>query len=437
MDNGGRYPNWNYGQPFAGHFPTFPSYNDGSVTVYTGINTANPLDFSEYIPDCSSEGTGPWVAVEVSTPNWLLPNIFGAGWNIAQVITKKLPHIRISMNGNYNIDIDGPLQQVYMAKEFFQHYTTIMNLTTVVDDVPVHRSVHPRERVERFAVPPTEVSDDFETESHCEVVHVDKKFMRHVVGHRGVTIRMIEIRTHTEIKAPGESSDKNYLLVFGKRENAKKARRFIADIERTTKTVYDRLSKPVSEGSTDDLEDRQVEKELSRHRETVDVDLKVLPKVIGARCAAIAKLAEKHDVLIELPPRRGRDRRRMERLTIFGSESKVKAAKDELHEIIKDKETYINEWLLIDPRVQGRLIGSKGRRINELVAQLDVRIQFPKPAFPEKRVKIYGRKDDVRKAKLQLLSMQSLLMELDTANHRTVSKVFSRRMYFKDLPNQS
>ena len=549
MYNGDAYPNWNYRQLFAGHFQTFPSYYEGSATEYTGTNLDNHLDFLECIPDCSSEGTGPWVAVEVSTPNWLLPNIFGSCGNIAQEITKKLPHIRIIMNGNYNIAIDGPLQQVYIAKEFIEHYTSLMNSTTVVDDVPVHRSVHsqivgkhsarlnliqketfttlyfpghvkrtgvhlppdviriqgnpsnvaaakeailyiaarvvsdgvstvqvdlsPEKRIERngkndelheqssgvqvnsrkpggssreaalhnssqkaerCAVPLTEASDDLEAERYCEVLHVDREIVKHIVGQGGTTINKIRNKANIEVQAPGESIDDNTVVVTGKRQNVKEAIKIITDIERKMKKVSDRLNFTPAD-MTDDLGARQAEKKLYTHYETINLDREVLTKVTGAGCSTITELAEKHDVQIELHPQN--DRRRSGTVTISGSESKVKAAKYDLRQIIRDGETYISEWLWIDPSVYGRLIGPKGKKLVELQDELDVIIKFPRPVTQDSPVTIYGRKESVSKAKVQLLALASLLREIDTSKSRTFSKDSSGFMYFNATLDRS
>ena len=513
MDNeDDAYPHLNAGESLNEHF------HNGCANEYTAYSSVHPL--LQLIPDCSSHGTGPWVASEVPAPNWLHEYIFGDSGNVAEKLTKQLPHIGISLNGNKMV-IEGPSSQVSIAEVFFKNYTAIMKSTVVFEDVPVHRKLHPQiigkysEKVDRIqketfttiyfpthvrrtgvVLPydviriqgyPTSVEaakkailqiaaqvdgganntvqgcpsrslhkitrtigkyeesheqlgGDLEDESYSEVLHVDKNIIKHLVGRRRATVKKIEVETNTKIQVPDELTEEDAFVVTGKRENVKFARKCITDFEQKIKIVLDRVSVPFEPTDmTDDLKARQAKKKLSSYKETIEVDPDVLPKVIGARCAIITELAEKHDVHIEIPPNCS-DYNQWESVTIFGTESKVKAAKDDLQELIKEKEAYTSESVYIDPTVYGRLIGPKGQTISEIESQFDVKVKFPKPrpAGEQDPVTIRGRKDEVIKAKRRLLFLESKFLHIDAVNsRRTFKKDSSGFMYFKDPPSPS
>ena len=558
MDNGDNaYPNPFAGKPIAEHFQTSTSYYSGSANECTGNNGVNPIDFSQYLPDYSSDGTGPWVVSEISVPNWLHQYILGVRGNVAEELSKQLVHIRITFANGNKMVIAGPFKQVSIAKEFFRNYTAIMNSTVTVDDVPVNHKVHAQiigmysARVDKIqketftsiyfpdhvrrtgvALPPnvirvqgyppglaaakeailqiaaqvegspsdtvqdgpgrswhnvltigrnkelheqsggvqanfpkpggpscdaalrghgqkdekcaasaTKISDDLEDETCREMYPVDnKRILKHLVGRGGATVEKIQNQTNTiihHVQIPDGPTVNEAFVFFGKRKDVNEARQRIIELERKIKIVMDRVSEPLKPTDTiDDLQARQVEIKRSSYQETIYVDHNLLPRIIGTRCLTIANLAEKHDVHIEIP-RPCSDNRQWESVTIFGSESKVKAAKDDLQELIRKKEAYTIESVYIDPTAYGRLIGPKGKNISEIEVQFDVIVKFPKPVGELGLVTICGRKDDIIKAKCRLLFLENMCLQADASKCRTFSKDSSGFVHFTDPPNPS
>ena len=446
---------------------------NGSADQYTANNIFSPVDFIQYMPDCSE--TGPPTLAEVSVPNWIRQYIIQLCENDMEKITKKLPHIGIifTKKGN-NIVLNGPPKQVQVAKKFLYDLTASVQSTTVVVDVHVKREFHrhiigkqgatinwirketctaiylrshgkrfgmalppdviriegylPRvaaakekilrivTKVERFSTmtdPYEEMADDPDTETYHEVHHLDRNISRHVIGRSGATAMKIQRTTGTWINVTDVSADDSAVLIIGKKENVVKARKMITDIEDKMTIVENRL---LSETSVpDDLETRQEEGKLPSHYETVNVNPRLFSRVIGRNCATITNLAEKHDVQILLPNRRERVSHNASSVTIVSSASKAKAAKDDLDELIKEIETQITESVKIDRSVYHHLIGYRGRKIFEVQDQFDVSIWFPRREKQTDLVVIHGRKENVENAKRRLLFLENYFMQVEVA----------------------
>ena len=135
------------------------------------------------------------------------------------------------------------------------------------------------------------------------------------------------------------------------------------------------------------------------------VNPEIFPIVIGKYCTNITELAEKHDVHILLPDSHDRKSNNAKKVTIVGSEVKVKEAKDDLTEIIMGLEQQIIERVKIDISVHGHLIGAKGKKVKELQDQFHVTVCFPHLENNMDLIIIHGRKENVEKAKSRLLNL--------------------------------
>ena len=256
---------------------------------------------------------------------------------------------------------------------------------------------------------------DVEEGKHVEVLYVDKEIVCHVFGHRGATLRNIREKTNTWIKIIQQSTDCSAFFIVGKRENVGRARKWITDVTHKMTLVHTRVNATtIPMHRTGDLEGSQEEKNLHIHYESIEVDSMYLPKVIGNHAAQIAKLAEKHDVNILLPDKCHSKLQNGNSITIVGSKCNVKAATDNIREMVKEIDARISEWVKIDRSVHGQIIGYKGRRISKLQTQFDVRVQFPKSEEQGELVKIYGTKENVEKAKCRIVSMESYYMYMYT-----------------------
>ena len=421
-------------------------------------------------------------ATEVSAPNWILQHVSELFVNDMEKISKKLPHIQVSLTKEGKIVLKGPLKQVRIAEQFLYNLTASAQPTVIVDDVRVNRELHGRiigkngatvdrirketrtsiyfpsharlngmvlppdviriqgypesveaakrkvlqivARFERFSVmnaPYEDMSNDPKKETYHEVIHIDKNIIRYVLGRRGATADLIERTTRTLVSVRGKDpGDEDTIVIIGNRENVHKARKMITDIEDKMKVVHYRLLNNLEyrrgeekDIPMDNLETRQEDEKLFSHQETVNVNPRLLNRVVGRNCVTISKLAEKHDVHIRLPKIRDGKSLNAISVTIVGPESKTKAAKDDLDEIIKELEAHITEPVNIPRYVHHHLIGYKGRKMFELQDQFDVEIWFPKTENEPDIVTIRGRKENVEDAKGEILSLANYFLQRD------------------------
>ena len=448
----------------------------------------NPVDFTQYIPDCSSDAKSPPTAhpvvAEVFIPTWALQYVIQVCGNDMEKITKKLPHIQVIIirEGN-KIILRGPLKQVHIAEEFLKSLTSILqlNATMVVNDVHIHRKFYchiigrqgatiNRIRTETFTtlyfpgdvknpglpIPPDAIrivgfpagvaaakqkilqivaemerfwalrdktANEVQAGLRREVLHVDKNNFKHVLGRRGANLKRIRKKTGASIIVGGESGDSIDIVIAGEMENVDKARKTITDIVQNMTIASHRMVRETSMPTdiADNLEARQEEKKLLRHCETARVDPQIAPMVMGRNCTKIIELAEKHDVQVLLHDSHVRESHNAKRVTIVGSESKVKAAKDDLDETIRELETHIIESVKIYRRVHGHLVGAKGKKVRELQDQFEVSIWFPKLDYETSFVTIRGRKENVEKAKTRLLSLATYFTQVEDAKFETMS----------------
>ena len=462
------YPNSNPGMFDARALQTLPSYH--------------LVDFTQYIPYCSSDATGPPFVAEISEPTWVLQRVIQTCGNHMEKITEKLPNIQIIFiqSGN-KIVLKGPFKQVHIAQDFIKNLTGILqlNVAMVVDDLYVNRIFHrhiigkqgarlsrikmetsttiyfpghaksiglflppdivriqgppagvsaAKEKIlqkaaemERYWALSDRIANDPEPGMCRVVLHVDKENVKHVMGRGGATIKRIQKSTETWIELPQESDDSNAIAISGKRENVDKARKIITDIVQKMPIVDHRVvnETPIPKDMTDHLKARHEEKKSLRHSETVRVNSEIFRSVIGRNCTNITELAVKHDVHILLPDRHDRKGHNAKKVTIVGSESKVKPAKNDLNEIIRELEEHVTERVKIDCCVYGHLIGAKGKKRYELQDQFDVTILFPNLESKTNLVKIRGRKENVEKAKSRLLFLATYFMQIETMKFET------------------
>ena len=456
-------------------FQTFLSYCNGRAVQPTA-NMLYTVDYTQYIPDCSE--TGPLVVAEISAPNWVHQYVIRLCGNGMEKITRKLPHIQIIFTKKGNkIVLKGPLKQVHIAEVFLRNLTASAQSATVVDDVRVDRKFYPHivgkhgaivkwitketcttihipsrvntglplppdviriqghsmdvaaakqiilqivaVQVELYSIkaaPYEKIDNDPDAEMYRDVLHVDRKLLKHVIGRRGVTIKHIQYVTKTLMHVSLSTDEATIAIVGMKRKNVVKACEMITDVLYKMTIADYRLTSETSipTDTTDGMETRQEEEKLPGHHETVTVNPRLFSRVIGRDCATIINFAEKHDVRILLPNAHARKSHNAGSITIVSSESKAKAAKDDLEEIIKKFEAQITEPVKIDPCVYRHLIGCKGRKIFDIQDEFHVAIWFPKPEESD-LVTICGTRENVEKAKRLLLSLANRFMHIEAA----------------------
>lgn len=93
-------------------------------------------------------------------------------------------------------------------------------------------------------------------------------------------------------------------------------------------------------------------------------------------------------------------------ITITGKKENVDEAWDKIRKIQDDLENIVSEEITIPPKFYNSLIGAKGKLIHSIMEDCGgVAIKFPSADSKSDKVTIRGPKDDVDRAKQQLLDL--------------------------------
>lgn len=93
---------------------------------------------------------------------------------------------------------------------------------------------------------------------------------------------------------------------------------------------------------------------------------------------------------------------------ITGKKESVAAAKDKLLEAQREQADVVEVHLMIPCNLHNAIIGAKGRLIHSIMEDCGrVQITFPQQDSKSDRVTLSGPKDDVDKAKKQLLNLSN------------------------------
>lgn len=118
----------------------------------------------------------------------------------------------------------------------------------------------------------------------------------------------------------------------------------------------------------------------------------------------IRKIREDTDTKIDLPAEGDKS----DCITITGKPENVERAREEIKRIQDELANIVSEEITIDPQFYNSLIGAKGKLIHSIMEDCGgVAIKFPSTDSRSDQVTIRGPKEDVDRAKQQLLELAS------------------------------
>jgi len=357
------------------------------------------------------------IFAEVEAPRWLHRFIIGRKGQNIRKITQDLPKVHVEFSGEKDaIVLDGPPDEVERAREALETFI--------------------RELIASMAF---------------AEIHVDQKFHPHIIGKNGVNVMRIKSETGTSIIIPsnnvksnciriegspqGVEVAKNEILMMAKKLENEKTRDVIIDhrFHRTIigakgdriKEVRDKypevqISFPESSqksdvvslrGPREDVDKvfaylKKLNAELIAANYTLEVPIfkQFHKNIIGRGGTTIKKIREETDTKIELPAE-GSD---SDVIVITGHKAQVEAARDKILAIQNELANVTQIEIQIPPKFHNSIIGAKGRLIRSVMEDCGgVSIKFPPEGSKSDKVLIRGPKDDVEKAKKQLLELAS------------------------------
>ena len=150
----------------------------------------------------------------------------------------------------------------------------------------------------------------------------------------------------------------------------------------------------------------------SFYHETIRVELRHFPALLGREGNGFRKYREKHDVHIKIPARVVGPQEREIPIAIVGCEHSVKAAKEDMLTFLTQLDTQSFIEVNVDRVMHPTIIGYKGTHVTQIRKQYNVKIFFPEKGESDV-VKISGAKENVEKTKRYLLHLEAFYMGND------------------------
>ncbi|XP_056647638.1 vigilin [Diorhabda sublineata] len=214
-----------------------------------------------------------------------------------------------------------------------------------------------------------------ENEKEKDVI-IEQKHYRKIIGAKGENIKDIRDRfNQVQIYFPGPGERNDIVKVRGPKEDVDKCARYL-------------------------------EKLVKELNEAYQVDLPIYKQfhkfIIGRGGVNIRKIREETNTKIDLPAEGDKN----DMITITGKKENVDEAVEKIRKIQDELENIITEEITIPPKFYNSLIGAKGKLIHSVMEDCGgVTIKFPSADSKSDKVTIRGPKDDVDRAKQQLLDL--------------------------------
>jgi ribosomal protein S3 len=215
-----------------------------------------------------------------------------------------------------------------------------------------------------------------ENEKEKDVV-IEQRHYKSIIGAKGENIKEIREKfNQVQIYFPGASDKNDIVKVRGPKEDVDKCCRYL----------------------------EKLVKELNESSYQIDVPIyKQFHKfIIGKGGANIRKIREETHTKIDLPAEGDKN----DVITITGKKEDVEEAREKIRKIQDELENIVTEEIIIPPKFYNSLIGAKGKLIHSIMEDCGgVAIKFPSADSKSDKVTIRGPKDDVDRAKQQLLDL--------------------------------
>lgn len=352
-------------------------------------------------------------ASDLDAPSWLHKYIIGRkGANIKE-LTANWPKVHIEFTEKEDkIKINGPPEEVEKAQEKIESIVKELKSTMVFIEI-----------------------------------HVDPKFYKHIIGKNGANVNRIKDETGVQINI----DESGFVRIEGNKDGVRRAKQELEDMvkklenekekdviieQRHYKNIIGTKGESIKEirdkfnqvqinfpgpgdkrdvvkirGPKEDVDKcakhlQKVVKELNESSYQVEVPIfKQFHKfIIGKGGGNIKKIREETSTKIDLPAEGDKN----DVITITGKKENVEEAREKIRKIQDELETIVTEEITIDPKFYNSLIGSRGKLIHSIMEDCGgVSIKFPNPESKSDKVTIRGPKEDVDRAKQQLLDLAS------------------------------
>uniref|UniRef100_A0A182M2B3 K Homology domain-containing protein n=1 Tax=Anopheles culicifacies TaxID=139723 RepID=A0A182M2B3_9DIPT len=346
-------------------------------------------------------------------PQWIHKYIIGREGGHIKEFSLQHPNVHVEFSED-KIKIDGPPEQVSKASEELQKMvndlTGRLRLAEMVVD-PVHckhiigkaganinrmkeeydvqinidekgakpiRIEGPVEGVAKAQQELLEKIAKWENEKEASII-IDHRLFKTIIGAKGETIREIrEKHNQVQIVFPGPNDKSDIVKIRGMKEDVDRCHKYLT----------------------------QYVKELQKNSYVLEMPVfkQFVKYIVGKGGANIKKIRDETQTKIELPS----ENDTKEVIVITGKRENVNDARDRIQKIQNEMSNIVTEEVSIPAKHHLSMIGTGFMLINSIMEECGgVSIKFPNSDAKSDKVVIRGPKEDVERAKQQLLELAS------------------------------
>ncbi|XP_055686275.1 vigilin [Lutzomyia longipalpis] len=353
-------------------------------------------------------------SVQINAPAWIHKYIIGRkGANIKE-LSAEFVNVHVEFGDN-RIKIEGPPDQVNKASEQLsaivddyvnkltyrdmtvnpKHYKHIIgkagtNINRLKDELDVVINIEEKDGLNRIRIEGpidgvlkaekelTEKIEKLENEKEKDVI-IDHRLFRTIIGAKGENIKEIRERfKQVQIMFPNLNDKTDIVKLRGPKD----------DVDRCSKHLL-KIVKDLQESSF--IMELPIFKQFHKF-------------IIGKGGANIKKIRDETHTKIDLPAEGDEN----EVIMITGKKENVLEARDRIKKIQDELSDIVTEEIVIPPEYYNFIIGAGGKLISSIMEECgNVSIKFPSPESKSDKVTIRGPKEDVQKAKQQLIEMSN------------------------------
>lgn len=350
--------------------------------------------------------------VIIKAPGWIHKYIIGKRGANMKEFEQEFPNVNVNcLDGE--IKLEGPPETVekavsYLEKiinDYLTNYTYVVmtanpnfykhiigkggaNINRLKDELKVAINIEekegenniriegPKQGVAQAQAELQEQIDKLENEKAKDVV-IDRRLYRSIIGAKGEKIREIKDRyKQVQITIPGPNENVDIVKLRGPKDDVDKCHK---DLLKIVKEIQE-----------------------STHSIEVPIFKQFHKFIIGKGGANIKKIRDETQTKIDLPAEGDVN----EVIIITGKKENVLEAKERIQKIQNELSDIITEEVQISPKYYNSIIGTGGKLISSIMEECGgVSIKFPPTESKSDKVTIRGPKDDVEKAKTQLLEL--------------------------------
>ncbi|XP_005174824.1 vigilin [Musca domestica] len=351
-------------------------------------------------------------SVEIDAPHWIHKYVIGRkGVNMKQ-LEEDCPNVNVNCLED-KIKLEGDPENVDKAASYLndivsnyqQNYTFVVmrvnpayykhiigkagaNVNRLKDELNVNINIEerdgenniriegPKDGVKKAQLELQEKIDKLENEKSKDVI-IDRRLHRQIIGAKGEKIREVKDRyKNVMILIPTPQENTDIVKLRGPKEEVDKCHK---DLMKLVKEIQE-----------------------SSHFEEVPIFKQFHKFIIGKGGANIKKIRDETQTKIDLPAEGDTN----EVIVITGKKENVLEAKERIQKIQNELADIVTEEVQISPKYYNSIIGTGGKLISSIMEECGgVSIKFPTSESKSDKVTIRGPKDDVLKAKSQLLEL--------------------------------